>query len=63
METFINISTLLLRMVTFFDPLDYVPKSSLRDLLVWEMHASELAGHLGQDKTVVLVRIDFTSLP
>ena len=36
-----------------------VPRTSFRDLLVWEMHASGLAGHFGRDKTIALVEDRF----
>ena len=33
----------------------FIPWTSFRDLLIWEMHAYGLAGHLGKDKTIALV--------
>ena len=36
-----------------------VPRTSFRDLLVWEMHAGGLAGHFGRDKTIALVEDRF----
>ena len=33
----------------------YIPRTSFRDLLIWEMHASDIAGHFGRDKTIALV--------
>ena len=36
-----------------------VPRSSLRDFLVWELHARGLAGHFGRDKTIALVEDRF----
>ncbi|KAI9196505.1 hypothetical protein LWI28_024468 [Acer negundo] len=36
-----------------------LPRTSLRDFLVWEMHAGGLAGHLGRDKTIALVEDRF----
>ena len=36
-----------------------VPRTSFRDLLVWEMHACGLAGHFGRDKTIALVEDRF----
>ncbi|KAI9174969.1 hypothetical protein LWI28_025455 [Acer negundo] len=36
-----------------------LPCTSLRDFLVWEMHAGGLAGHLGRDKTIALVEDRF----
>ena len=41
-----------------------IPRTSLRDFLVWEMHAGVLAGHYGRDLTIVLVkdRFDWPSL-
>ena len=36
-----------------------VPRKSFRDLLVWEMHASGLAGHFVRDKTIALVEYRF----
>ena len=32
-----------------------IPRTSFRDLLIWEMHAGSLAGHFGRDKTIALV--------
>lgn len=32
-----------------------LPHTSVRDFLIWEMHASGVAGHFGWDKTIVLV--------
>ena len=32
-----------------------IPRTSFRDLLVWEMHAGGLVGHFGRDKTIALV--------
>lgn len=29
-----------------------IPRSLVRDLLVWEIHAGDLAGHFGRDKTI-----------
>lgn len=41
-----------------------IPRTSLRDFLVWEMHAGGLAGHYGRDLTLALVedRFDWPSL-
>lgn len=41
-----------------------IPRTSLRDFLVWEMHAGGLAGHYGRDFTIALVedRFDWPSL-
>ena len=36
-----------------------LPRTSLRDFLVWEMHVGGLAGHLGRDKTIALVEDRF----
>ena len=36
-----------------------VPRTSFRDLLIWEMHVSDLAGHFGRDKTIALVEDRF----
>ena len=36
-----------------------VPRTSFRDLLIWEMHAGGLAGHFGRDKTIALVEDRF----
>ena len=36
-----------------------VPRTSFRDLLVWEMHVGGLAGHFGRDKTIALVEDRF----
>ena len=35
------------------------PRTSFRDLLIWEMHAGGLAGHFGRDKTIALVEDRF----
>jgi hypothetical protein len=29
-----------------------IPRTSVRDFLVWELHAGGLVGHFGQDKTI-----------
>ena len=36
-----------------------IPRTSFRDLLIWEMHVGGLAGHFGQDKTIALVEDRF----
>ena len=36
-----------------------VPRTSFRDLLIWEMHADGLAGHFERDKTIALVEDRF----
>ena len=36
-----------------------IPRTSFRDLLIWEMHAGGLAGHFGSDKTIALVEDRF----
>ena len=36
-----------------------IPRTSFRDLLIWEMHASGLTGHFGRDKTIALVEDRF----
>ncbi|XP_075674943.1 uncharacterized protein LOC142644153 [Castanea sativa] len=36
-----------------------IPRSSVRDFLVWEIHAGGLAGHFGQDKTIEEVECQF----
>uniref|UniRef100_A0A5B7BML6 RNA-directed DNA polymerase n=1 Tax=Davidia involucrata TaxID=16924 RepID=A0A5B7BML6_DAVIN len=36
-----------------------IPRTSIRDFLVWEMHAGGLAGHFGRDKTISLVEDRF----
>ncbi|GKU97098.1 hypothetical protein SLEP1_g10278 [Rubroshorea leprosula] len=36
-----------------------VPRSSLRDSIIWEAHNGGLAGHFGRDKTLALVKESF----
>ncbi|KAJ0962486.1 hypothetical protein J5N97_030314 [Dioscorea zingiberensis] len=36
-----------------------IPRTSLRDFLIWELHAGGLAGHFGKDKTIALVEDRF----
>ena len=36
-----------------------IPRTSFRDLLIWEMHANGLAGHFGRDKTIAWVEDRF----
>lgn len=36
-----------------------VPQLSLRDFLIWELHAGGAAGHFGRDKTIALVEDHF----
>ena len=36
-----------------------IPRTSFRDLLIWEMHVGGLAGHFGRDKTIALVEDRF----
>jgi len=36
-----------------------IPNTSLREFLVWELHAGGLTGHFGQAKTIVAVENRF----
>ena len=36
-----------------------IPRTSFRDLLIWEMHAGGLDGYFGRDKTIALVEDRF----
>lgn len=36
-----------------------IPHTSVRDFIVWEMHAGGMAGHFGRDKTIALVEDHF----
>ena len=36
-----------------------IPRTSFRDLLIWEMLVGGLAGHFGRDKTIALVEDKF----
>ena len=36
-----------------------IPRTSFRDLLIWKMHGSGLAGYFGGDKTIALVEDRF----
>jgi hypothetical protein len=36
-----------------------IPRTSIRDFLVWELHAGGLAGHFGRDKTIEEVERQF----
>ena len=36
-----------------------IPKALVQDLLIWEMHARGLDGHLGKDRTIPLVKDHF----
>ena len=54
-------------MLTFFVENGYlfkvtklcIPRTSFRDLLIWEMHAGGLAKHFGREKTIALVEDGF----
>jgi hypothetical protein len=37
----------------------FIPRTSVRDFLVWELHAGGLAGHFGRDKTIEEVERQF----
>ena len=37
----------------------YIPRTSLREFLVWELHAGGLAGHFGRNKTIEAVEHRF----
>ena len=39
-----------------------IPRTSFRDLLIWEMHASGLAGHFGRVNLLHWLKIDFIGL-
>ncbi|KAK8933568.1 hypothetical protein KSP39_PZI015465 [Platanthera zijinensis] len=43
----------------FFGTRLCIPSTSLRDFLIWEMHAGGAAGHFGRDKTIALVEDRF----
>ncbi|KAF7839637.1 putative mitochondrial protein [Senna tora] len=36
-----------------------IPRTSIRDFLIWELHAGGLAGHFGRDKTIALIEDRF----
>ena len=36
-----------------------IPKTSLRDFLIWEIHAGGLAGHFGRNKTILAIEDQF----
>ena len=36
-----------------------VPKTSVRDFLIWEIHAGGLAGHFGRNKTILAMEDQF----
>ena len=36
-----------------------LPRTSLRDHVIWELHGSGMDGHFGQDKTIALVEDHF----
>ena len=36
-----------------------IPQDSLREFLIWEIHAGGLAGHFGRNKTILVVEDQF----
>ena len=36
-----------------------IPRTPLKDLLIWDNHAGDLVGHFGRDKTIALVEDKF----
>ena len=38
----------------------FIPRTSVRDLLIWKMHARGLVGHFGRDQTIALVEDRFS---
>nr|KYP46036.1 Transposon Ty3-G Gag-Pol polyprotein [Cajanus cajan] len=43
----------------FKDNVLCIPRSSLREAIIWEAHDGGLAGHFGRDKTVALIKEKF----
>jgi len=37
----------------------YIPRTSVREFLVWELHVGDLAGHFGDNKTIEVVGYHF----
>ena len=37
-----------------------IPRTSVRDFIIWEIHAGGMSGHFGRDKTVVAVTDSFS---
>ena len=39
-----------------------IPKTSVREFLIWEVHAGGLAGHFGRNKTILAMEEQFFGL-
>jgi len=47
----------------FYESMLCIHKTSLHDFLIWELHDGDLVGHVGPDKTTILIADCFFFIP